>query len=175
MSVSDGIWKYLQHTLLLHANYKPICTVITWVTRTPLFFLLTGLTLECFRCDLGFWDLCFTTKTNCSEDELCYVGIGKAGKCGANDHLDKPSPFGTLANFLSGFSASVLDIKVMGCLPMEDCNKTTVVEFLGNKTFYTMNSTCCEEDFCNSGPAVQLSLAPLLLTVLVIAQIMGVF
>lgn len=85
------------------------------------------------------------------------------------------TPFVTLANFLFGFSASVLDIKVMGCLPMEECNKTTVVEFLANKTLYIMNTTCCEEDFCNSSPAVQLSLTPLFLTILLIAQMMGAF
>ncbi|XP_056098836.1 sperm acrosome membrane-associated protein 4-like [Rhinichthys klamathensis goyatoka] len=117
------------------------------VILMSLFFL--GQTLECFRCDLGFWDLCYTTKTNCSENELCYVGTGKA--------------------------ASVLDIKVMGCLPMEACNMTTYVEFLTNKTLYTMKTTCCEEDFCNSAPAVQLSIAPLLLTILLLAQMMGVF
>ncbi|XP_042596719.1 sperm acrosome membrane-associated protein 4-like [Cyprinus carpio] len=94
-----------------------------------------GQTLECFRCELGFWDLCYTTKTNCSDrDELCYVGTGKA--------------------------ASVLDIKVKGCLPMEKCNKTTVVEFLANKTLYTLETTCCEEDLCNAGPSIQLSLVP---------------
>lgn len=73
------------------------------------------------------------------------------------------------------FSASVLDIKVMGCLPVEACNMTTYVEFLANKTLYTMKTTCCDEDFCNSASVVQLSLAPLLLTVLLIAQMMGVF
>lgn len=35
--------------------------------------------LECFRCDLGFWDACYTTETNCSRGELCYTGRGKAG------------------------------------------------------------------------------------------------
>ncbi len=35
--------------------------------------------LECFRCDLGFWDACYTTETNCSLGELCYTGRGKAG------------------------------------------------------------------------------------------------
>jgi len=63
----------------------------------------------------------------------------------------------------------------MGCLPMEECNKTTYVEFLPNKTLYTMKTTCCEEDFCNSAHAVQMSIAPLLLTILLIAQMMGVF
>uniref|UniRef100_A0A672KF85 Sperm acrosome membrane-associated protein 4-like n=1 Tax=Sinocyclocheilus grahami TaxID=75366 RepID=A0A672KF85_SINGR len=109
-----------------------------------------GQTLQCFRCELGFWDVCYTTKTNCSDDELCYVGIGKAGK------------------------SSVLDIKVMGCLPMEACNKTTVVEFLAKKTLYTLKTTCCEQDLCNAGPSIQLSLAALLLAILLIAE-MGVF
>lgn len=35
--------------------------------------------LECFRCDLGFWDACYTTTTNCSLGERCYTGRGKAG------------------------------------------------------------------------------------------------
>uniref|UniRef100_W5JY11 UPAR/Ly6 domain-containing protein n=1 Tax=Astyanax mexicanus TaxID=7994 RepID=W5JY11_ASTMX len=80
----------------------------------------------CFRCDLGFWDVCYTTKTNCSYEEQCFVGIGKA--------------------------ASVLDIKVMGCLPVKDCNKTTTIEFSSNKTLYTMTKNCCEEDYCNGSP-----------------------
>ncbi|XP_043116252.1 protein Bouncer-like [Puntigrus tetrazona] len=120
---------------------------IAFALVMSLFYL--GQTLKCFRCELGFWNLCYTTKTNCSDNELCYVGIGKA--------------------------ASVLDIKVMGCLPTEECNKTTSVEFLANKTLYTLKTTCCEEDFCNAGPSIQLSLAPLLLTVLLIAEMMSVF
>ncbi len=82
-------------------------------------------------------------------------------------------PFVTPQSF--GFSASVLDIKVKGCLPMEECNKTTVVEFLANKTFYTLKTTCCEEDFCNAGPSIQLSLAPFVLPILLIVEMMGVF
>ncbi|XP_052003761.1 sperm acrosome membrane-associated protein 4-like [Xyrauchen texanus] len=109
----------------------------------------SGQTLKCFRCDLGFWDLCYTTKSNCSNDELCSVGIGKA--------------------------ATVLDIKVMGCLAIDQCNKTTVVEFPANKTIYTMKTTCCEEDFCNAGPTVQFSLTSLLFTLLLIAQMLGLF
>lgn len=35
--------------------------------------------LQCFKCDLGFWDACYTTKTNCSHGERCYTGRGKAG------------------------------------------------------------------------------------------------
>ncbi|KAF4103511.1 sperm acrosome membrane-associated protein 4-like [Onychostoma macrolepis] len=133
-------------TFKTHLNMRG--TIFTAFVMVLSLFCL-GQALECFRCDLGFWDVCFTTKTNCSDDELCYVGIGKA--------------------------ASVLDIKVMGCLPVEECNKTTDVEFPANKTFYTLNTTCCEEDFCNAGPSIQLSLAPLLLPILLIAEMMGVF
>ncbi|KAI7806772.1 sperm acrosome membrane-associated protein 4-like [Triplophysa rosa] len=112
-------------------------------------FWCSGHTLECFRCDLGFWNLCYTTKTNCSDDEMCYVGIGKA--------------------------AGVLDIKVMGCLVTEECNRTTVVEFLSNKSLYSMKKSCCDDDFCNAGSALQFSLASLSLTVLIIAQMIGLF
>ncbi len=35
--------------------------------------------LKCFRCDLGFWDTCYTTEINCSIGERCYTGRGKAG------------------------------------------------------------------------------------------------
>ena len=38
-----------------------------------------GVLLKCFRCDLGFWDACFTTKTTCEAGERCYTGKGKAG------------------------------------------------------------------------------------------------
>uniref|UniRef100_A0A8B9JP26 UPAR/Ly6 domain-containing protein n=1 Tax=Astyanax mexicanus TaxID=7994 RepID=A0A8B9JP26_ASTMX len=96
----------------------------------------------CFRCDLGFWDVCYTTKTNCSYEEQCFVGIGKA--------------------------ASVLDIKVMGCLPVKDCNKTTTIEFSSNKTLYTMTKNCCEEDYCNGSPGALM--ASVTLTILTVAH-----
>lgn len=35
--------------------------------------------LKCFRCDLGFWDACYTTETHCSFGERCFTGRGKAG------------------------------------------------------------------------------------------------
>lgn len=35
--------------------------------------------LKCFRCDLGFWDTCYTTEINCSHGERCFTGRGKAG------------------------------------------------------------------------------------------------
>uniref|UniRef100_A0A3B5MS03 UPAR/Ly6 domain-containing protein n=1 Tax=Xiphophorus couchianus TaxID=32473 RepID=A0A3B5MS03_9TELE len=80
--------------------------------------------LECFRCDLGFWDACYTTETNCSRGELCYTGRGKA--------------------------ADSLDIKTLGCANAEECNaKTTVALFLNN-TIFVMTKSCCDTPFCNS-------------------------
>lgn len=35
--------------------------------------------MRCFQCDLGFWDVCYTTKTICSLEERCFTGRGKAG------------------------------------------------------------------------------------------------
>ncbi len=41
--------------------------------------------------------MCYTTKTNCSDEELCYVGIGKAGKCVF--FFFKSSVFGCVGGF----------------------------------------------------------------------------
>ncbi|WP_411024045.1 hypothetical protein, partial [Salmonella sp. s58079] len=106
----------------------------------------SGQTLECFHCELGFWDMCHTTKINCSAGEQCYVGIGVA--------------------------ASVVKIKTMGCLAKDDCNKTTVVTFPANKTtLYKMTNNCCDENYCNKGTEVLIESIPLI--ALVIAQIIG--
>ncbi|XP_047455397.1 protein Bouncer-like [Mugil cephalus] len=80
--------------------------------------------LECFRCDLGFWDACYTTETNCSLGERCYTGRGKA--------------------------ADALDIKMLGCVKAEECDVETTVELLMNKTIFTMTKHCCDTPFCNS-------------------------
>ncbi|XP_053351315.1 sperm acrosome membrane-associated protein 4 [Clarias gariepinus] len=103
-----------------------------------------GQTLECFQCDLGFWDMCHTTTMNCSDGEQCFVGIGVA--------------------------AAVLKIKMMGCLINDDCNKTTIVSFPVNKTLYKMTKYCCEEDYCNGGSKVLMTTFSLMAPV--IAQIM---
>eukprot|EP00064_Thunnus_orientalis_P004345 superscaffoldBa00000393_g4356 len=80
--------------------------------------------LECFRCDLGFWDACYTTETNCSVGERCYTGRGKA--------------------------ADVLDVKTLGCVKAEECNVETTVELFPNKTVFVMTKHCCDTSFCNS-------------------------
>ncbi|XP_028281266.1 sperm acrosome membrane-associated protein 4-like [Parambassis ranga] len=80
--------------------------------------------LQCFRCDLGFWDACYTTETNCSLGERCYTGRGKA--------------------------ADSLDVKTLGCVKAEECGVETTVELFSNQTIFVMTKHCCDTSFCNS-------------------------
>ncbi|XP_077383984.1 protein Bouncer-like [Festucalex cinctus] len=80
--------------------------------------------LQCFRCDLGFWDACYTTETNCSLGERCFTGRGKA--------------------------ADVLDVKTLGCVKAEECNVESTVELFSNNTVFVMTKHCCDTPFCNA-------------------------
>ncbi|TNN75698.1 hypothetical protein EYF80_014061 [Liparis tanakae] len=87
--------------------------------------------LECFRCDLGFWDACYTTETNCSAGERCYTGRGKA--------------------------ADTLDVKTLGCVKADECDVETSVQLFSNNTIFVMTKNCCNTPFCNS--ALKLPIA----------------
>lgn len=65
--------------------------------------------------------------------------------------------------------ASVLKIKMMGCLSKDDCNKTTIVTFPANKTLYKMTHSCCDENYCNR--ATQGLMASFTLVALAIARL----
>ncbi|XP_053699650.1 sperm acrosome membrane-associated protein 4-like isoform X1 [Synchiropus splendidus] len=80
--------------------------------------------LQCFRCDLGFWDACYTTETQCSSGERCYTGRGKA--------------------------VGILDVKVLGCMKAEECRVEEKVELYTNNTLFVMTKHCCDTHFCNS-------------------------
>ncbi|XP_061531275.1 sperm acrosome membrane-associated protein 4-like [Phycodurus eques] len=80
--------------------------------------------LQCFRCDLGFWDACYTTETNCSLGERCFTGRGKA--------------------------VDVLDVKTLGCVKAEECNVETTVELVSKNTVFVMTKHCCDTPFCNA-------------------------
>ncbi|XP_068614218.1 transmembrane protein 200C-like [Brachionichthys hirsutus] len=79
--------------------------------------------LKCFRCDLGFWDACYTTETTCSLGERCYTGRG---------------------------DAATLAIKTLGCAKAGECGVESTLELFANKTIFVMTKHCCDTPFCNS-------------------------
>lgn len=112
--------------------------------------------LKCFRCDLGFWDACYTTETNCSFGERCYTGRGKAGALDkivlgsakvirVNAFSDADTEYHHLVSL-----ADVLDVKTLGCVKAEECNVETMVELFPDKTVFVMTKHCCDTPFCNS-------------------------
>ncbi|KAF4100050.1 sperm acrosome membrane-associated protein 4 [Onychostoma macrolepis] len=100
--------------------------IVLGIFAVTLYFAV-GQALQCYECKVGLWDLCFTTKQPCGNNEHCYSGVGKAG----------------------GF----VDIKKKGCLEVAKCNNTEKVHFPTNgSTIYHMTKTCCSTDLCNSAP-----------------------
>nr|XP_046191417.1 lymphocyte antigen 6D-like [Oncorhynchus gorbuscha] len=102
-----------------------------------------GQALKCYKCDLGFWDLCYTTEVNCNAGENCFSGVGKAIK--------------------------FVDIKMKGCLKVNECNKTITTDFpnSSNRTVYNIMKACCDTDLCNAAPGLpRMSILPLALATL---------
>lgn len=115
--------------------------------------------LQCFRCDLGLWDACYTTETNCSLGERCYTGRGKAGVLDRTVFLVSVclliSIISTSKLILTechhfASSADVLDVKTLGCVKAEECDVETTVELFPNNTVFVMTKHCCDTPFCNS-------------------------
>ncbi|XP_003976061.1 sperm acrosome membrane-associated protein 4-like [Takifugu rubripes] len=107
------------------------------MNRTLFYLLAVGLCcaigqgLQCYKCDMGFWSLCYTTKVTCGAGEWCFSGVGEA--------------------------ASFVNIIKKGCLAEAKCNKTVNVNFPPsntNSTVYTMTETCCNTDLCNGAPGL---------------------
>ncbi|XP_033492127.1 sperm acrosome membrane-associated protein 4 [Epinephelus lanceolatus] len=87
--------------------------------------------MECYKCPIGLWNLCITTKTTCKSGEHCFSGVGKAAK--------------------------VIDIQMKGCLEVAKCNMTEDVNFpssSSNTTVYSMTKTCCNTELCNAAPGL---------------------
>uniref|UniRef100_A0A3P8UQJ8 UPAR/Ly6 domain-containing protein n=1 Tax=Cynoglossus semilaevis TaxID=244447 RepID=A0A3P8UQJ8_CYNSE len=105
--------------------------------------------LKCFRCDLGFWDACYTTETKCSRGERCYTGRGKA--------------------------ADVLDVKTLGCAKAEECGVETTVAVLPNNTIFVMTKHCCDTPFCNSARQHLFTLLHVALALLLTLYVTGAF
>ncbi|KAG7225451.1 hypothetical protein INR49_027445 [Caranx melampygus] len=117
------------------------------------FCFAVGQALQCYKCDLGFWNLCITTKTTCDEGQHCFSGVGMA--------------------------ASFMNITKKGCLAVADCNKTKEVNFptsSSNATVYSMTKTCCNTDLCNAAPGLQgmsgLGLTFATITALLVANVL---
>ncbi|XP_042363160.1 sperm acrosome membrane-associated protein 4-like [Plectropomus leopardus] len=109
--------------------------------------------LQCYKCGLGFGNLCITSRVTCDSGEQCYSGVGQA--------------------------AGFLDIKKKGCLAVAKCNSTEQVNFptsSSNATVYTMTKTCCNTDLCNAAPGLPgasgLSLALATVTALFVAHVL---
>ncbi|KAG7261880.1 hypothetical protein CRUP_006296 [Coryphaenoides rupestris] len=99
-----------------------------------------GHALQCYKCDIGIFSLCATSKEVCATGEQCYSGVGTA--------------------------AGFVEVKMKGCLPVADCNKTMDTNLpgtLSNTTVYSMTKTCCNMDLCNAAPPAgsRLALLPL--------------
>lgn len=113
--------------------------------------------MKCFRCDLGFWDVCYTTETICSLGERCFTGRGKAGvyfQCVcSNNILLKDVTVSTTDHVSPGD----LDIKTLGCVKAEECGVENTVEFFSNKTIFVMTKHCCHTPFCNSAHKLQIT------------------
>ncbi|KAM8841355.1 lymphocyte antigen-6, epidermis isoform 2-T2 [Spinachia spinachia] len=103
--------------------------------------------LQCYECKFGLGDLCATSKVTCASGERCFKGVGEA--------------------------AGVLKVKMMGCLAVDLCNKTTDTTFPGssNTTIYKIVKTCCTTDLCNAAPGTsRLSLALATIAALFVAN-----
>ncbi|XP_004073814.1 sperm acrosome membrane-associated protein 4 [Oryzias latipes] len=111
-----------------------------------------GQTLQCYKCDIGFWNLCITSKITCKDGEHCFSGLGTAAK--------------------------YLDIKMKGCLVVASCNQTEDVNFPSNSntSVYKMTKTCCNSDLCNGAPRLpggtSLSLAVAVMSALITARVL---
>ncbi|XP_010898768.3 sperm acrosome membrane-associated protein 4 [Esox lucius] len=89
-----------------------------------------GHALQCYKCDLGIWNLCLTSSVTCSSGQQCFSGVGTA--------------------------AGFVDIKTKGCLALGSCNQTTTTSFPAgsNTTVYSLTKTCCNYDLCNGAPGL---------------------
>lgn len=61
--------------------FFPTTPPFPFLRRTSVLPSLTpGQALQCYKCKVGFWNLCITTKDTCDNGEHCFSGVGQAGE-----------------------------------------------------------------------------------------------
>nr|XP_046272877.1 lymphocyte antigen-6, epidermis isoform X3 [Scatophagus argus] len=107
---------------------------ITWVCAALLAMFVTGESLTCNTCRVGFAGKClFSSTGTCSSLEPnCY--------------------WGKLAFNIS----RLMNLETQGCLASSLCNQTESGSLL--TAGYTVTRTCCSTDRCNGATSIQLSL-----------------
>ncbi|XP_054879661.1 sperm acrosome membrane-associated protein 4-like [Poeciliopsis prolifica] len=98
-------------------------------SQTEFHLELIGQNLQCYKCTLGLWNVCYTTKITCDAGQRCFSGEGGSGE---------------------------VKIKMKGCLDVAKCDKTENVNLPGtsNTTVYSMTKTCCNANLCNAAPGL---------------------
>ncbi|XP_014831429.1 PREDICTED: sperm acrosome membrane-associated protein 4-like [Poecilia mexicana] len=146
-AVSNSLYNLLLVYLQVNIFSPPFCLF----PRTLDSSNLTGQNLECYKCSIGLWNLCLTSKITCGTGEHCFSGEGGSGD---------------------------VKLKMKGCLEVAKCNKTDDVKLPGssNTTIYKMTKTCCSTNLCNAAPglpgASALSLAAVAMFSLLAANFM---
>ncbi|XP_068603313.1 sperm acrosome membrane-associated protein 4-like [Brachionichthys hirsutus] len=94
------------------------------------FCFAIGQALQCYKCDIGLFNLCITSEVTCESGEQCFSGAGEA--------------------------AGIFSITRKGCLAVADCNKTSEVTVPGdsNATIFNIFNTCCNTNLCNAAPGL---------------------
>ncbi|KAM9340242.1 uncharacterized protein ABDE67_015977 [Symphorus nematophorus] len=113
-----------------------------WVCAALMAMFVTGESLICDTCRVGFAGKClFSSTETCSASQPnCY--------------------WGKLAFNIS----SRMNMEIRGCLASSLCNKTESGNLL--TVGYTVTKTCCSTDRCNGATSIQLPLTAALSTAL---------
>ncbi|XP_054462544.1 sperm acrosome membrane-associated protein 4-like [Anoplopoma fimbria] len=113
-----------------------------WVCAALMALFITGESLTCNTCKVGFRGKCLYSSTETCSDS-------------------KPNCYrGELAFNVSRF----MNMQTQGCIASSLCNQTESGALLTAE--YTVTRTCCSTDLCNGATSIQLPLTAALSTAL---------